>query len=52
VLRYYGDFSEADIAKAMGISRGAGEESHGQGRMAALKTTLEAGDVMTRRRGR
>ena len=30
VLRYYGDFSEADIAKAMGISKGA-EEPHGPG---------------------
>ena len=40
VLRYYGDFSEADIAKAMGISRGA-VKSHTARAMAALKSTLE-----------
>jgi RNA polymerase sigma-70 factor (sigma-E family) len=40
VLRYYGDFSEADIAKAMGISRGA-VKSHTARAMAALKATLE-----------
>jgi RNA polymerase sigma-70 factor (sigma-E family) len=40
VLRYYGDFSEADIAKAMGISRGA-VKSHTARAMAALKTILE-----------
>jgi RNA polymerase sigma-70 factor (sigma-E family) len=40
VLRYYGDFSEADIATAMGISRGA-VKSHTARAMAALKTILE-----------
>jgi len=40
VLRYYGDLSEADIAKAMGISRGA-VKSHTARAMAALKSILE-----------
>jgi RNA polymerase sigma-70 factor (sigma-E family) len=40
VLRYYGDFCEADIAKAMGISRGA-VKSHTARAMAALKSVLE-----------
>jgi RNA polymerase sigma-70 factor (sigma-E family) len=40
VLRYYGDFSEADIAKAMGISKGA-VKSHTARAMAALKSVLE-----------
>jgi len=40
VLRYYGDFSEADIARAMGISRGA-VKSHTARAMAALKSVLE-----------
>jgi RNA polymerase sigma-70 factor (sigma-E family) len=40
VLRYYGDFSEADIATAMGISRGA-VKSHTARAMAALKSVLE-----------
>ena len=40
VLRYYGDFSEADIAKAMGISRGA-VKSHTARAMAALRSVLE-----------
>lgn len=40
VLRYYGDLSEADIAAAMGISRGA-VKSHASRGMAALRTTLE-----------
>jgi RNA polymerase sigma-70 factor (sigma-E family) len=40
VLRYYGDFSEADIAKAMGISKGA-VKSHTARAMAALKSILE-----------
>jgi len=40
VLRYYGDFSEADIAKAMGISRGA-VKSHTARAMAALKSILD-----------
>ncbi|HET9081391.1 MAG TPA: SigE family RNA polymerase sigma factor [Trebonia sp.] len=42
VLRYYGDFTEADIAKAMGISRGA-VKSHTARAMAALKLALEQG---------
>jgi RNA polymerase sigma-70 factor (sigma-E family) len=40
VLRYYGDFSEADIAKAMGISKGA-VKSHTARAIAALKSLLE-----------
>jgi RNA polymerase sigma-70 factor (sigma-E family) len=40
VLRYYGDFSEADIAKAMGISKGA-VKSHTARAIAALKSILE-----------
>jgi RNA polymerase sigma-70 factor (sigma-E family) len=40
VLRYYADLSEADIAQAMGISRGA-VKSHTARAMAALKSTLE-----------
>jgi RNA polymerase sigma-70 factor (sigma-E family) len=40
VLRYYADLSEADIARAMGISRGA-VKSHTARAMAALKSTLE-----------
>jgi RNA polymerase sigma-70 factor (sigma-E family) len=39
VLRYYADFSEADIAAAMGISRGA-VKSHTARAMAALKSSL------------
>lgn len=42
VLRYYGDFSEADIATAMGISKGA-VKSHTARAMAALKLALEQG---------
>ena len=42
VLRYYGDFSEADIAKAMGISKGA-VKSHTARAMAALKLALDQG---------
>lgn len=41
VLRYYGDFSEADVAKAMGISKGA-VKSHTARAIAALKSSLEA----------
>ena len=41
VLRYYVDLSEADIADALGISRGA-VKSHASRGMAALRTTLEA----------
>ena len=40
VLRYYADLSEADIAAAMGISRGA-VKSHTARAMAALKSILE-----------
>lgn len=40
VLRYYGDFSEAEIAIAMGISRGA-VKSHTARGMSALKSILE-----------
>src|SRR6516165_376056 len=40
VLRYYADFSEADIAAAMGISRGA-VKSHTARGMSALRSTLE-----------
>ena len=38
-LRYYADFSEADIAQAMGISKGA-VKSHTARAMASLKTML------------
>ena len=40
VLRYYADLSEADIAAAMGISRGA-VKSHTSRGMAALRAALE-----------
>jgi RNA polymerase sigma-70 factor (sigma-E family) len=40
VLRYYADLSEADIAQAMGISRGA-VKSHTARAMAALRSILE-----------
>ncbi len=40
VLRYYGDLSEAEIATAMGISRGA-VKSHTARGMASLRTALE-----------
>jgi RNA polymerase sigma-70 factor (sigma-E family) len=40
VLRYYGDLSEAEIAHAMGISKGA-VKSHTARGMAALRTVLE-----------
>ncbi len=40
VLRYYADLSEADIAEAMKISRGA-VKSHASRGMAALRTSLE-----------
>jgi RNA polymerase sigma-70 factor (sigma-E family) len=39
VLRYYGDLSEADTAKAMGISCGA-VKSHTARGLSALRTTL------------
>ncbi|WP_433497283.1 SigE family RNA polymerase sigma factor [Sphaerimonospora sp. CA-214678] len=40
VLRYYGDLSEAEIAHAMGISKGA-VKSHTSRGMAALRMALE-----------
>ena len=40
VLRYYADLSEAEIASAMGISRGA-VKSHTARGMAALRAALE-----------
>ena len=40
VLRYYGDLSEAEIADAMGISKGA-VKSHTARGMAALRMALE-----------
>jgi RNA polymerase sigma-70 factor (sigma-E family) len=40
VLRYYADLSEAEIAEAMKISKGA-VKSHTSRGMAALRTTLE-----------
>jgi len=40
VLRYYADLSEAQIATAMGISRGA-VKSHTSRGMAALRAALE-----------
>jgi DNA-directed RNA polymerase specialized sigma24 family protein len=40
VLRYYGDLSEAAIAHALGISRGA-VKTHASRGMAALRPTLE-----------
>jgi RNA polymerase sigma-70 factor (sigma-E family) len=41
VLRYYADLSEAEIADAIGISRGA-VKSHASRAMAALRADLEA----------
>jgi RNA polymerase sigma-70 factor (sigma-E family) len=41
VLRYYGDLSEAQIAAAMGISRGA-VKSHTARAMSALRVVLES----------
>jgi len=43
VLRYYADFSEAETAAAMGISRGA-VKSHTARAMAALRADLEQQD--------
>jgi RNA polymerase sigma-70 factor (sigma-E family) len=40
VLRYYADLSEAQIADAIGISRGA-VKSHASRGMSALRTTLD-----------
>jgi RNA polymerase sigma-70 factor (sigma-E family) len=40
VLRYYADLSEADIAEAMGISKGA-VKTHATRGIAALKSALE-----------
>jgi RNA polymerase sigma factor (sigma-70 family) len=41
VLRYYGDLSDAQIASAMGISRGS-VKSHTVSAMSALRPILEA----------
>jgi len=43
VLRYYADFSEAEVAAAMGISRGA-VKSHTARAIAALRADLEQQD--------
>jgi len=43
VLRYYADFSEAEVAAAMGISCGA-VKSHTARAMAALRADLEHQD--------
>ena len=43
MLRYYADFSEAEVAAAMGISRGA-VKSHTARGMAALRAELEQQD--------
>jgi RNA polymerase sigma factor (sigma-70 family) len=40
VLRFYGDLSEAQIAAAMGITRGA-VKSHTSRAMSALRSVLE-----------
>jgi RNA polymerase sigma factor (sigma-70 family) len=40
VLRYYGELSEAEIAEAMGISRGA-VKSHTSRGVAALRDVLD-----------
>lgn len=40
VLRYYADLSEAEIADAIGISRGA-VKSHASRGLAAVRTTME-----------
>ncbi|MEJ7742154.1 MAG: sigma-70 family RNA polymerase sigma factor [Nocardioidaceae bacterium] len=40
VLRYYSDLAEADIADALGISRGA-VKSHASRGISALRMTLE-----------
>ena len=40
VLRYYADLSEADVAAAMGISKGAVKRHTARGK-SALRTTLE-----------
>jgi RNA polymerase sigma-70 factor (sigma-E family) len=44
VLRYYADLSEAQIAEAMGVSRGS-VKSHTSRGMAALRQVLEKADV-------
>jgi DNA-directed RNA polymerase specialized sigma24 family protein len=44
VLRYYADFSEAEVAAAMGISCGA-VKSHTARAMAALRADLEQQDL-------
>jgi RNA polymerase sigma-70 factor (sigma-E family) len=45
VLRYYGDYSEQDIAATLGLSKGA-VKSHAHRGLAALRTALDAaGDL-------
>ena len=48
VLRFYGDLSEAQIAAAMGISKGA-VKSHTARAMTALRSVLERDGRMTQR---
>jgi RNA polymerase sigma factor (sigma-70 family) len=45
-LPYYADLSEAQIANAMGISRGA-VKSHATRGMSSLRAILELGDIVT-----
>ncbi len=47
VLRYYSDLSEAEIAQALGISRGA-VKSHAHRGLAALRTDLETDPSLSR----
>jgi RNA polymerase sigma-70 factor (sigma-E family) len=47
VLRYYADLSEAEIASAMGISRGA-VKSHSSRAISALRDLLDAWDMSQR----
>jgi len=44
VLRYYGDYSEQDIAAALGLSKGA-VKSHAHRALAALRQALAAGQT-------
>lgn len=43
VLRYYGDFSEQDIASTLGLSKGA-VKSHAHRGLAALRAAIEAAE--------
>jgi DNA-directed RNA polymerase specialized sigma24 family protein len=47
VLRYYAGLSEAEIASAMGISRGA-VKSHSSRAISALRDLLDAWDMSQR----